>query len=155
MPLAGTGARSCNNGNRLDKYLALPRPTGKHILRTGSLFLALSPLPLPPPCSKGQRKKKKRREYNVLKGPITRNETTLSSGNEETIMPSPYVPRPNETIMGRFTREGRIVGRIVVESGEREWREEEIRNREINCWRNMPCADSNANGQSKRFDATR
>lgn len=100
MPLAGTGARSCNNGNRLDKYLALPRPTGKHILRTGS------PPPLLPLVPKGtgkreRKKKKETKEIQRINGPITRNETTLSSGNEETIMPSPYVPRPNETIMGR------------------------------------------------------
>lgn len=59
MPLAGTGARSCNNGNRLDKYLPSLRKTHT------SNWITLS-------CSMGE-KVTTPKEYNVLTT-ITRND---------------------------------------------------------------------------------
>lgn len=38
IPLAGTRARSRNNGNRLNKYLPFP-PSGEHTLRSGLPFI--------------------------------------------------------------------------------------------------------------------
>lgn len=73
MPLAGTGARSCNNGNRPDKYLALP-PENTYFELDHWLLSLLS--------------------FHGKNVQRTEKRKRVFPRNKETIMPSPYVPRP-------------------------------------------------------------
>lgn len=79
MPLAGTGARSCNNGNRPDKYLALP-PENTYFELDHWLLSLLS--------------------FHGKNVQRTEKRKRVFPRNKETIMPSPRSPT-DETIMER------------------------------------------------------